>query len=124
VRVEAREAALVLLIAGHRLHDVAERVGVAEATLRKWRHQPTFARRLAEARQEAVDAAIARLTEHSAAAATRILSLMAGAGSDAVQLRAAIAALEVGQKLRTGEDVEQRLAAIERLLQEGAGGQR
>ena len=91
--------AVALLVATGDPKTVAQAVGVAEVTLRRWRRYPAFAQALrAGGRRSAAEATSMLLAAQVAAVGT--LQDALETGTPAAKVRAAIALLELGQQGR------------------------
>jgi transposase-like protein len=108
-----QEQAISALLSEATLSAAAERIGVNEATLRRWLRQADFTAAYREARRQVVEKAIAQLQQSSWAASTTLLKLL-GAQSESVRLRAAVAILDHANKRLEMIDFEERLTALER----------
>jgi transposase-like protein len=120
-----QEQAISALLSEATLSAAAERIGVNEATLRRWLRQADFTAAYREARRQVVEKATAQLQQSSWAASTSLLKLL-GANSESVRLRAAVAILEQANKGLELLDFEERIAALEQKAEEAIspGGQR
>ncbi len=98
----------------------AQEVGVHPATLWRWLKQAKFQQALREARREAFSHCIGRLQQSSSAAVATLWRLMtdpqAPAGS---RVRAAQCVLELSQKSFELEDLEVRIAQLEKMAHKG-----
>ncbi|MHB1424906.1 MAG: hypothetical protein ACYC3I_17175 [Gemmataceae bacterium] len=112
-----RDDALMLALAsGQTIREAAQTAGVAERTASRRMSETDFRRRVAELRREMISRAMGRLADGMGAAADRLRQLLA-ANSEAVQLGACRALLELSLKLRESVELEQRLDALEEHLQ-------
>lgn len=106
-----QERALAALLATRTLVEAAEVSGVSERTLRRWMASEPFAATYrTEARasaREAVSAVLAAQRE-----AVEVLRTQMHTGAPATRVRAAVALLGLGVKVRE-DDVEERLAELE-----------
>jgi hypothetical protein len=102
------------LAAGHTQDEAARETGAGTRTIKTWLHDlPTFTRRITELRAEMTSRALGRLTADMASAADTLGYLSRKAKSETVRLGAARALLELGNKLRESNELEQRIAALE-----------
>ena len=108
---------LASLAAGASVDQAAAVAHVSPATVARRLRRPEFRAELAAARAATVERAVARLSMASVAAASELLKLTTSAKSEQVRLAGARAILELGQRLREANDVEQRLAALEAALE-------
>ncbi|MHB1423626.1 MAG: hypothetical protein ACYC3I_10620 [Gemmataceae bacterium] len=112
-----RDDALMLALAiGSSIRDAARAAGIGERTATRRMADADFRRGVADLRSEMVSRALGRMADGMADAADRLRQLLA-ANSEAVQLGACRALLELGVKLRESVELEQRLDALEEHLQ-------
>jgi hypothetical protein len=115
----AREAVALALASGRSVRRAAADAGVSERAVVYWRRDPAFTARVRALRQELLDRAVsllAGLGARAVAALRRNLSC----GKPAVEVRAALGALEQLTRGIEQQDVLARLDAIEeRDRQEG-----
>jgi DNA-binding LacI/PurR family transcriptional regulator len=119
-RRNADSALVTALAAGGTVEASARAAGVSETTVYRRLREPAFRQRVAEARDEMVNRAVARLSATSTLAADTLRELLK-ARSETVRLGAARAVLELGSRLREQEDLAERIAALERGLTERKG---
>jgi len=117
-----QDQAIGALLTEQTIESAAERVGVAEATLRRWLKLPEFLAAYRAARREVMEKTVAQMQEASWAASTTLIKLL-GAGNESVRLRAATELLNEANKGLEILDHEERLAALEELAA-GQGGRR
>jgi hypothetical protein len=102
------------LATGCALAVAARESGAGERTIRTWTATvPAFTRRIHELRAEMTSQALGRLTADLSSAADTLGYLSRRAKSETVRLGAARALLELGNKLRESNELEQRIAALE-----------
>ena len=90
-------------------------VGVALVTLMRWQKLPEFDSAYREARRAAFSQSVARLQQASSAAASTLLKVMIDPASPpSCRVRAADSVLDHASKAIELEDIEARLAALER----------
>jgi hypothetical protein len=111
-----RESAISALLTERTIVKAAERVGVAEKTLRNWLRNPAFRRAYMDARRACVDEAVAE-AQALALSAVRKIGQNMKCGNPHVEQRAAEFLAEWAKK-GLNDDVEERLAALEGLAQE------
>jgi hypothetical protein len=118
------EAVAALL--SQRNHEEAARVaGVGVATLLRWQKLPEFQAAYREARRAAFGQSIARLQQGTSAAATTLLKTMIDSNTPAsVKVRAAEAIFNHAAKAIEIEDIEARVAALERAAEASTPGHR
>jgi transposase-like protein len=114
-----KEDAIVALLTQRNVEEAARSIGIDTKTLLRWMKDPEFDKDYREARRDAFRQSIARLQQGSGAAASTILKLMVDSNSPAsIKLRAAEAALNHTAKAIELEDVEARLAILERAAEQ------
>ena len=110
-----KEEAIVALLSHRTVEEAANAVGIATRTLLRWLQISEFRKEYLKARREVVCQGIARLQQATGAASVTILKLMTDPNVPAaVRLRAAEAVFGLALKGVEGEDIEERLAALER----------
>ena len=113
-------AAIAALLEGNNQAGAATAAGVTKRTLQRWLTDPTFTTALREGSDGAIRAASARLAALAEHAVTSIAVTMQqpttpGAG---VRLRAADALLSHALRIREHTDILERLAQLEKMLDE------
>jgi hypothetical protein len=116
----ADDALLLALACGATKENAALKAGVSERTVYRRLKDPDFRQRLQALRSDMVQRAANVLTAAAMEAVKTLLSLQEGTVSNSVRLGAARAILEQGARLRELADVEERLTALERRLDEKA----
>ena len=117
--VDERSRAIIALMECGTVSGAAEALGVSRQTLWRWSKEPAFQAQLLEAKREANSAGLARLQNNLAGAVQTLEEIMrdpqlfAGA-----RVHAAKAVLYGSIKAREIEDMEVRIKAVERQLQE------
>ena len=110
-----QEEAIAALLSNRSIEDAARACKVGYKTLLRWLEIPEFQNRYMEARRKAVHQAIARLQQATGAASVTILKLMTDPNAPAaVKLRAAESVIDHAIKAVELEDIEARLAELER----------
>jgi hypothetical protein len=110
-----REEAIAALLTQKNIDDAAKSIGVSQNTLLNWLKQPDFDAAYREARRLAFRQSISRLQQASSAAVTTLLKLMIDAGTPAaVKARVADSILDHSAKAIELEDIEARVAELER----------
>src|SRR5205807_7289241 len=97
--------------------------GVSVRTAYRRLADPAFARRLAQARDELISGALGELVECASEAVATLRALLR-ASDERVRLGAAKSTLEQLLRLRETLTLSQRLATLERALQQRNGGRR
>jgi hypothetical protein len=109
------EEAVMAMLTHRNLEDAAKAVGIGEATLLRWQKQPEFQLAFREARRAVFSQAIARMQQASNAAVSTMLKIMVDANAaPSTRLRAADNVLSYGLKAIEFEDIEVRVAELER----------
>jgi molybdenum-dependent DNA-binding transcriptional regulator ModE len=116
-RKRAEEQLLALLAASSSVEDAARAAGISSRTAYRRLADPVFARRLAQARDELISSALGELVECASEAVATLRSLLS-ARDERVRLGAAKSTLEQLLRLRETLMLSQRLAALERTLQQ------
>jgi hypothetical protein len=110
------EQAIVALLSHRNVDEAARAVGVNANTLLRWMKEPEFETAYREARRLAFSQAIGRFQDASGAAATTVLKIMVDPNVPArTRLQAAQIVLEQGAKTSEIEDIEGRVARLERM---------
>src|SRR5271157_1447156 len=119
-----QEEAVAALLTQRNIDEAAKSIGIASNTLLKWMKLPEFDKAYREARRAAFGQAVARLQQGTAAAATTLLKTMIEPGTPAsVRVRAAEAIFNHAAKAIEIEDIEARVAELERAAEAAKGGQ-
>jgi DNA-binding transcriptional MerR regulator len=109
------EQAVAALLSARNLEEAAKSVNISVRTLQRWQKQPQFDKALRGARLAAFRQSLARLQQASVPAVTTLLKLMVDAGTPlAVKARCAVFVLEQARKSVETEELEQRIAELER----------
>lgn len=110
-----QEEAIAALLTQRNIDEAAKAIRVAPNTLLKWMKFPEFQTAYREARRAAFGQAVARLQQGTAAAATTLLKTMIDSNTPAsVKVRAAEAIFNHAAKAIEIEDIEARVADLER----------
>jgi transposase-like protein len=109
------EQAIAALLSHRNVEEAARAVGISANTLLRWLKEPEFDAACREARRTAFSQSIARLQDASGAAVTTVLKIMLDTNAAAgTRLRAAEVVLEHTSKAIEVEDLEARVAELER----------
>lgn len=109
------EPAIAALLIHKSVEKAARAVGINPNTLLRWMKEPEFEAAWREARQSLHSQAISRLQDASLAAATTVLKIMLDSQAPAgARLRAAEIVLEQTAKASDSEDLEDRVAKLDR----------
>ena len=106
------------LASGSTVRDAAKSAGVAERTAYRRLENADFRSRVQEARKVMFEQTLNKIASAGAAAAQQLVALL-NANSENVQLGAARSVLELGSRLRENIELEERLSALEQLLEKG-----
>ena len=114
-----KEQAIAALLNHRTTEEAASAVGIGVTTLFRWLNEPEFRAAYLKARREAVSQAIARMQQATGAAAVTILKLMTDPNIPAaVRFRAAESVFDIAVKGIETEDIEARIAELERAAEE------
>jgi hypothetical protein len=112
-----QEEAIAALLAQRNIEEAARAAGIGTRTLLRWLKIPEFDAAYRDARRAAFSQSIARLQQGATAAATTLLKTMVDpATSASVRVRAAECVLDHAMKAIEVEDIEARLAVLERRI--------
>jgi hypothetical protein len=108
-----KEALMAALLSGKNHEEAAHVTGINLKTLKRWMQMPEFVSEYRRARWQVVDQAYARAQQHSGAATTVLLRLMADSATPpSSRIRAALGILTLSREALDME-VEVRLTALE-----------
>ena len=113
-------AAIAALLEGNNQAGAATAAGVTKRTVQRWLTEPTFTAALREGSDGAIRAASARLAalaEHAVTAIAATMHQPATPGAS-TRLRAADALLSHALRIREHTDILERLAQLEKMLDE------
>jgi hypothetical protein len=110
-----REEAIAALLTARNVEEAARAAGVGTRTLIRWLKIPEFAAAYLDARRAAVSQSNARLQQASSAAVSTLLKIMVdGSAPASSRVRAADRVLDHARQAIEREDIEVRVAALER----------
>ena len=110
-----QEAAIAALLTQRNTDEAARAVGVTPKTLLRWLQNPEFNALYRKGRRVAFGQAIARLQQASSAAAATLVKIMVDPAAPAsCRIRAADSVLDHAAKAIEIEDIEARVAELER----------
>ena len=110
-----KEQAIAALLSHRSVEEAARAVGISANTLLRWTKEPEFDAAYREARRTASRQSIARLQDASGAAVTTVLKIMLDSKVSAgTRLRAAEVVLAHTAKAIEIEDIDVRVAELER----------
>jgi hypothetical protein len=119
------EQAVAALLTARNIEEAAQSVGISARTLMRWQKLPEFDKALREARMTAFRQSMARLQQASVPAVTTLLKLMVDAGSPAtVKARCAYYILDQTRRGIELEEMEERVAELERIAGDSTEGAR
>jgi len=111
------EEAVAAMLTQRNVEEAARSVGVSTATLMRWQKEPEFQQAYRAARRAAHGQSIARLQQATSAAVSTLLKVMVDASTPAsTKVRAADSVLNHSAKAIEIEDIEVRVAELERSL--------
>ena len=112
------EEAIAALLIQRNVEEAAKAIGIAPNTLLKWMKQPEFDAAYREARRLAFRQSVARLQQASGAAVSTLLKVMLDVNAPhSTRVRAADSVLDHAAKAIEIEDVEARVAELERAVE-------
>jgi hypothetical protein len=113
-----KEEAIAALLTQRNVEEAARVAGIGTRTLIRWLKIPEFAAAYLEARRAAVSQSNARLQQASSAAVSTLLKIMVdGSAPASSRVRAADRVLDHAKQAIEREDIEVRVAALERAAQ-------
>jgi transposase-like protein len=113
-----QEEAIAALLTQRNIEEAAKSIGIDPTTLLRWLKLPEFQTAYRDARRAAFSQSIARLQQGSTAAATTLLKIMLDQNTPAsTRVRAAECIMNHTMKAVELEDVEVRVADLERAAQ-------
>ena len=118
-----KEEAIAALLSQPRVEDAARSIGVGTKTLLRWLQIPEFQTAYRAARRAAYSQCVARLQQASGAAVTTLLKVMVDATTPASsRVRAADCILDHAKAGIELEDIEARVADLERAAEASKSG--
>ena len=120
-----KEETIAALLSQRNIEEAARFVNIGTKTLLRWLQLPEFDRAYREARRAAFSQSIARLQQASSAAAATLLKIMVDPSAPAAsRIRAADSVLGHAAKAIEIEDIEARVAELERVAESSKDGRR
>jgi transposase-like protein len=113
-----KEEAIAALLTQRSVEDAARSVGIAPATLLRWLKQPEFQAAYRQARRDAFSQSIARLQQASGAAVSTLLVMVDTNTPASTRVRAADSILNHAASSMELEDIEVRVAELERAAEQ------
>lgn len=112
-----REAAIAILLTTSTLQDASKKIGVSYSTLWRWLQESNFQKALKEARRQAVSQATSTLSKICHESVLTLQEIMNDKNAPAsARVSAAKTVLDSGLKGVELDDLDARLAALEREL--------
>jgi hypothetical protein len=116
---QKQEKAISALLQAQSLREAAKEAGISEATLHRWLKLEAFQEAYRAAKREVVNFAICRLQRSSGKAVETLEGIMKGAGNPATsKVSAAKIVLEMALKGVEVEDLERRIADLEKFVRQ------
>jgi hypothetical protein len=113
-----QEEAIIALLTNPSVEHAARAAKIGPRTLYRWQQEPEFDKAYRKARRDAFGQGTARLQQMSSAAVSTVLKIMLDPKAPAsTRLRAADLALTHGAKAIEIEDIEARVAELERVAE-------
>jgi hypothetical protein len=110
-----KEEAIAALLTQRNVEEAAKATGIGTQTLVRWLKVPEFQTEYREARRAAFSQSVARLQQASSAAVSTLLKIMIDPNAPAsTRVRAADSVLDHSAKAIELEDIEARVAGLER----------
>ena len=120
-----KEDAIIALLTQRNVEEAARSIGIATQTLVRWMKVPEFDAAYRNARRSAFAQSVARLQQASGAAVSTLLKLAVDPNAPAaVKARAAYYILTMAAKAIEIDDVEKRVAELERAAESSKPGGR
>jgi hypothetical protein len=117
-----KEGAILALLSQRSIEDAARVAGVGPRTLYRWMKEPAFDAAYRDGKRAAFSQSIARLHQMASAAVTTLGKAMVDPSTPpATRVRAADSILDHTAKAIELEEMEARLAALERAASESPG---
>jgi len=118
-----KDEAIAALLTQRNIEEAAKSIGIAPNTLLKWMKEREFDVAYRAGKRAAYGQAVARLQQGTSAAATTLLKMLIEPGTPpSVRVRAAEAIFNHAAKAIEVEDIEARVAALERAAEGSAQG--
>lgn len=112
------DVAIVGLLTQPTIDEAAKHAGVSGPTLWRWMQEPTFQTEYRKARRQAMGQATAQLQQAGCIAVKALKEIIQGSGGSAsARVAAARTVLEIGLRAIELEDLDERVAELERLAE-------
>jgi hypothetical protein len=120
-----REEAIAALLTQRNIEEAAKSIGIGTQTMLRWLKIPEFQTAYRDARRAAFGQSIARLQQASTAAVSTLLKIMVDANTPAsTRVRAADSVLDHAKQAIEIEDIDVRVAELERAAEQAKIGGR
>jgi len=120
-----KEQAVAALLSQRNVEEAAKAIGVGTNTLLRWMKEPEFDTAYRQAKRAAFSQSVARMHQATGAAVSTVLKIMVDPNAPAsTRLRAADILLDRTAKAIEIEDVEARVAELERAADASKGNAR
>ena len=118
-----REEAIAALLTQRNIEEAAKSIGIGTQTMLRWLKIPEFQTAYREARRAAFRQSIARLQQASTAAVSTLLKIMVDPNAPAsTRVRAADSVLDHAKQAIEIEDIDVRVAELERAAEQAKPG--
>jgi hypothetical protein len=111
--------AIPFVVAAASIEEGCRRARIAKATFYIWLKEPSFADALKQARQGLFEQALERVKANMDAAVDTLAALMRRAKKEETRARCSQAILEYGLRLKSMENLEERIGQLEAALWAG-----
>jgi len=116
---QKQEKVIAALLQAQTIREAAEQAGISESTLLRWLHDETFLEPYRKARRQVVQLAICQLQRSAGKAVKTLLEIAEEKDNPASsRVSAAKTILEMSLKAVEFEDLEKRIAEIEKKIAE------
>lgn len=113
---DKQEDAIAALLTQRNIEEAARATGISVKTLLRWQKLPEFKAAYRAARREAFSQTLARLQQAANPAVTTLLKMMVDQNAPAAsRVRAADSVLDHARKAMETDDMEERIAELERI---------
>lgn len=119
IRKRGEEALLAALAAGHSYREAAKITGLSLTTVKRRMADPLLRLELEDLKRQVVQQTAASLADASTAAVSTLKDLLASS-EEWVQLRAAVALVDISIRYREALELSERVAHLEELAREAA----
>lgn len=114
---QKQDLAIAALLHSESIRDAAKEAGIAEATLHRYLKDESFKAEYHAAKREVINHAICRLQQSAGKAVKALVEISESKGAPAsARVSAARTILEISMKAIEFEDLEKRIAALEKIV--------